>query len=380
MSSKRARPDSVTSHDVARVAGVSQSTVSRVLRQDPRVRAQTRDRVLRALTQTRYEPNAAAQAFRTSRSGAIGVVVARLSYALFPSMLEAISAELARLGRRMIVWDAEHGGDLQASRALRRGIVDGVILTAATPDSEFLRDTASPNAPVVLLNRTVDGYPSDQVSSDNYGGGREVAAYLLGHARKRIALISGASRASTILHRERGFRDALAAAGAPLSPRYLQQVSSFSDAGHARGEQAAVRLLELGEPPDAIFCVNDILALGAIDAARSRGVRVPQDLWVIGYDDIEMASWAAFDLTTVRQPMPQMIDHAVARLLARIDDRQLPIEHRRFPNELVIRGSTGRSGVPDSAAAAGQPRQLSPRDPPRGRDRHAPSPPSDPHR
>lgn len=337
------RGGAVTSHDVARLASVSQATVSRVLRQDPKVRPETRDRVLRVLAETRYQPNAAARAFRTRRSGAIGVVVARLSYQLYPAMLESIGARLAGLGQRMIVWDSEYGGDLPASQALRQGIVDGVILTASTRESEFLNQIASPQAPVLLINRIVDNYPSDQVSSDNLGGGRRVAEYLLCTGRQRIALIGGIQRASTIRDRERGFHEALQLAGVELLPHYYQRSETFS---HASGHEAAIRLLELGSPPDAIFCVNDVLALGAIDGARSLGARVPEDLWVIGYDDIELASWGAYDLTTVRQPMEQMVAHAIDLLLAKIANRDKPLTYTCFPNELVIRRSTGRQPFP----------------------------------
>lgn len=334
----------VTSHDVARLAHVSQATVSRVLRQDPKVRPETRDRVLRILAETRYEPNAAARAFRTNRTGSIGVMVARLSYQLYPAMLEAIGAQLARLGQRMIVWDSEHGGDSAASRALRQGIVDGVILTAATRESEFLHDVPSGRFPVVLVNRTVDEYASDQVSSDNLGGGRRVAEYLVRCGRKRIALIGGIPRASTIRDRERGFREKLSRLGMDLPPHYCFHSETFS---HASGVQAVTRLLELARRPDAIFCVNDVLAMGAMDGARGRGVRVPEDLWIVGYDDIEIASWGAYDLTTVRQPMEQMVAQAIDLLLARIDTREAPYEHKCLPNELVIRGSTARRAIPE---------------------------------
>jgi LacI family transcriptional regulator len=337
----------VTSHDVARLAQVSQATVSRVLRKDPKVRPETRDRVLRVLAETRYEPNAAARAFRTARTGSIGVVVARLSYQLYPAMLEAIGAQLARLGQRMIVWDSEHGGDAPASRALRQGIVDGVILTAATGESEFLHDVPAAQFPVVLVNRTVDAYGSDQVSSDNLDGGRRVAEYLVRCGRRRIALVGGIPRASTIRDRERGFREALDRLGVPLPPHYYYRSETFS---HASGELAVTRLLELAAPPDAIFCVNDVLAMGAMDGARGRGVRVPGDLWLVGYDDIEIASWGAYDLTTVRQPMQQMVAEAIDLLLARIADRDAPVRHRCLPNELVIRGSTAREPIPAAAA------------------------------
>lgn len=346
---KRAKPSgSVTSHDVARLARVSQATVSRVLRDDPKVRPQTRERVLKVLAETRYEPNAAARAFRAGRADSIGVVVARLSYQLYPAMLEAIGAQLARLGRRMIVWDSDHGGDAPAIRALRQGVVDGVILTAATAESEFLREVEAEGSAVVLLNRTVAEYASDQVSSDNLDGGRRVAEYLVACGRERIALIGGIPRASTIRDRERGFRKSLERLGRELPPHYYFRSETFS---HASGEQAVTRLMELASPPDAIFCVNDVLAMGAMDGARARGARVPDDLWIVGYDDIEIASWGAYDLTTVRQPMELMVAQAIDLLLARIDNRDAPVRHKCLPNELVIRGSTARQSPPASPPA-----------------------------
>lgn len=337
----------LTSHEVARLAGVSQATVSRVLRGDSRVRAETRERVLRVLAETKYEPNAAARAIKGGGTGSIGVVVARLSYQLYPAMLEAAGVQLARQDRRMIVWDSEHGGDEPAARALRQGIVDGVMLMAATAESTFLQEVRSPEAPVVLVNRTVDGYPADQVSSDNTGGGERVAEYMLGSGRKRIALIGGIPRASTIRHRESGFRAALARAGVALPPQYYWRSETFS---HANGREAAIRLLELGHRPDAIFCVNDVLALGAVDGARELGIRVPEDLWVVGYDDIELASWGSYDLTTVRQPMDEMISCGIELLLKRIAEPRRSLERRCFPNDLVIRSSTARHPFVDATA------------------------------
>jgi LacI family transcriptional regulator len=270
-------------------------------------------------------------------------------------MLEAIGGQLARLGQRMIVWDSEHGGDAPASRALRQGIVDGVILTAATQESEFLRDVPASQFPVVLVNRIVEEYASDQVSSNNLDGGRRVAEYLVRCGRRRIALIGGIPRASTIRDRERGFREELARLGKTLPPHYGLRSETFS---HASGEQAVARLLELAAPPDAIFCANDVLAMGAMDGARGRGVRVPEDLWLVGYDDIELASWGAYDLTTVRQPMDQMVAQAIDLLLARIADRGAPIAHKCLPNELVIRSSTARQPIPGPATAPGPKRKT----------------------
>ena len=344
------RHAALTSHEVARLAGVSQATVSRVLRDDPGVREDTRERVLRVLAETKYEPNAAARAIKGGRTGSIGVVVARLSYQLYPAMLEAAGAQLARQGRRMIVWDSEHGGDQPAARALRQGIVDGVMLMAATAESAFLRGIRSSEAPVVLVNRNVDDYPADQVSSDNTAGGERAAEYMVRSGRKRIALIGGITRASTIRDREAGFRAALERSGVDLPPHYCQRSGTYT---HASGREAPIRLLELRARPDAIFCVNDVLALGAIDGARELGMKIPDGLWVIGYDDIELASWGGYDLTTVRQPMEEMIGCGIDLLLRRITEPSRPLERRCFPNELVIRSSTGRQPFPASATPRG---------------------------
>lgn len=344
-SSPAAAQKAPTSHDVARAAGVSQATVSRVLRDDPNVKAATRERVMRALREIGYAPNAAARAFRTNRTGSIGVVVSRLSNQIYIAMLEAAGACLTNAGQRMIVWDSQYGGDSHASQALRQGAVDGVLVMATPADSPLLDEALSPRAPIVFLNRSVEGHPADQVSANNLNGGKQVAEYFLQTARKRIALIGSSQHISTIRDRERGFRDALADAGRPLDPNYYQRPVAFS---HADGREAAIRLLELGRPPDAIFCANDVLALGALDGARARRVRVPQDLWIVGYDDIEIASWEGYDLTTVRLPMRQMVIHAVERLLRRVEDRDAPRQHIVFENELVIRGSTAGTPWPRS--------------------------------
>ena len=327
----------VTSHDVAKVAGVSQATVSRVLREDAHVRPETRARVHAALTATGYEPHALARSFRTRRADAIGVVVARLSYQLFPAMLEALGQRIAQAGLRMVVWDAEFGGDLPASKALKQGLVDGVILLAATRESQFLHDTVSPQAPVVLVNRMVEGYPCDQIGSDNLGGASQVAHYFVQAGRRRLALVGGLQRASPIREREQGFRDALVALGQPLSDEHYHRSETFT---HASGVEAARQMLSTAHPPDAIFCVNDVLATGVMDGARAMGVRIPEDLWVVGYDDIELASWGAYQLTTVHQPMLHMVEQGLELLRAKIAQPDKPLTTIRHPNHLVIRRSS----------------------------------------
>lgn len=327
-----------TSKDIARAARVSQATVSRVLAGHPGVQVETRERVLAAVRAMNYRPNGIARAMRTSRNGNIGVVVSRLSNPIYPEMLQILGAQLRRAGLRMMVWNTDAEDVAAAVSAVRESLVDGVVMTTATASSQPLYEAVMLNAPVVLIHRVMEGWPCDQVTSDNASGAREVADYLVQSGRDRIGLIAGPSQASTIRDRLTGFRSRLEGLGRALNPALTIEPGTFS---HQAGMEAAEYLLDLAEPPDALFCVNDVLALGARDAARVRGVDVPGKLWIIGYDDIEMSAWPAFDLTTVRQPLELMVQRAVELLRARIEGAKDAHQTIRFANDLVIRGSTG---------------------------------------
>jgi LacI family transcriptional regulator len=333
-----------TSNDIAERAGVSQATVSRVLRSHKNVSPQTRARVLQVIEELNYRPNGIARAMRTSRTDTVGVVVARLSNPLYPELLDMLNQTLSDLGKRMVVWDSEGSGEEAASEAIRQSIVDGVLFTTATANSNVLYEAIRAGAPVVLVNRTVEGLPCDQVSSDNLGGAALVAEYFVRNDRRRIACISGDVEPSTIRDRERGFLDALAKLGSPLNPQ-LHLRSQFS---HDAGRRAMRSLLELAKPPDAVFCVNDVVAFGALDAAAELGRKVPDDAWLVGFDDLEMASWSMMSLTTVRQPLKQLIDDGVRLLLQRIAGGAGPLQHICHPTELVLRGSTAHTPFPAS--------------------------------
>jgi LacI family transcriptional regulator len=327
----------LTSKDIARAANVSQATVSRVLSGHPSVQAETRERVLTVVRQMNYRPNGMARAMRTSRTGNIGVVVSRLANPLYPEMLQILGQRLTEVGLRMMVWNTDETDEGAAASAVRESLVDGVIMMTATALSTPLYEAVMLNAPVVLIHRVVDGWPCDQVTSDNAKGAATVADYVVEAERKRIGLIEGAPLASTIRNRQTSFCNRLQELGHPLDQTFSIRVDSFS---HKAGYDAASYLLDLAQPPDVLFCVNDVIALGARDAARARGVDVPGKLWIIGYDDIEMASWPAFDLTTVRQPLKQMAQEAVTLLRERIAGTKRPHTTICLPNELVIRGST----------------------------------------
>jgi LacI family transcriptional regulator len=298
-----------------------------------------------------YRPNGIARAMRTSRNGNVGVVVSRLSNPIYPEMLQILGARLRDAGLRMMVWSTDEGDEAAAAAAVRESLVDGVIMTTVTAASQPLYEAIMQKAPVVLIHRVMEGWPCDQVTSDNAAGARIVADYLVQGDRRRIGLIAGPTRASTIRNRIFGFKSRLAELGCPISPALSVEVDSFS---HQRGVEVAEYLFDLADPPDALFCVNDVLALGARDAARIRGVDVPEQLWIVGYDDIEMCSWPAFDLTTVRQPLELMVGKAVSLLEERIGGVEGDYGTVRFANDLVVRGSTAHYRMTDNSTPPGK--------------------------
>jgi LacI family transcriptional regulator len=331
----------VTSHDIAREAGVSQSTVSRALRGDPRVAPETSERVQAAARRLRYTPNAAARSLITDRTSTIAVIVAEIKNPFYPQLLDALHDELSAAGYRTVLLDGR-SGDGEGEEpvpGIRRGAVDGVVCVALSLDSRLPAQLAAGGMPVVLLNRTIDDPLPDRAVSDNAAGGRLVAEELLALGHRRIGTVAGPQQASTGRDRLRGFADGLARAGRPLDERLLRT----SDFTHAGGRDAALDLLdrEPGERPTAVFCGNDVIAFGVLDAARRLGLSVPGELSVVGFDDIEMAGWEVLGLTTVRQPLEPMATAAARLLLERIEQPDLPTRERVFGVELVRRATTG---------------------------------------
>lgn len=330
----------VTSRDVARLAGVSQMTVSRVLQDNGKVAPQTRERVLAAMREAGYRPHAAARTMRTRRTATVGVVVADITNPFYPQLLEAVAEALAAAGQRMVLWNGPDGSG--ALESLDEGTVDGLIFTTVTEATRQLGDAVARAEPIVLLHRGLDELDCDQVTTDNVAGGRAVADYLVATGHTRIGFLRGPELPSTARHREHGFRERLAELGHPLS----EDLSAPGGFAHDIARSAMRDLLDRADPPTAVFCANDLTALGAVDGAVSLGRRVPEDVWVIGYDDIALTAWDSYDITTVRQPIAEMARAAVSRLLERIGDRDLPTRRDCFPSELLVRGSTAHTARP----------------------------------
>lgn len=325
----------VTSRDVAELAGVSQATVSRVMSSSAKLAPATKERVQAAMKTLGYVPHAGAQAMKTKRTNTIGVVVADLTNPFYAEVLDELTRELDLAGFRVVIWNAGGGSHDDALKAIGEHAVDGVIFTTATEDSLELQAAVEKNSPIVLINRVVEGLDCDQVTSTNTAGGSAVADYLLANGKTRVAFIGGTENASTSRDRGRGFLGRMAEQGYAV-PEHLRFHGGFS---HEMSAQIMTDLLGRTDRPEAVFCANDHMAFGALDALRANRV-LTQDCWIIGYDDVEMAAWDSFSLTTVRQPSREMARAGARLLLERIHSPELPPHRVNFNCDLIVRGST----------------------------------------
>jgi LacI family transcriptional regulator len=328
----------ITSWDIANEAGVSQTTVSRVLNDDPRVAEATRERVRAIIERSGYTPNAIARGLVTSRTNLVGVAITDIVNPFYPELVEAIAGQLGEHGLRMVFANTAGQPDDLYTRVLLEQRVDGIIFTSALLDSPTVRELAERNFPIVLANRYVDGVACDSVTGDNVSGARAAADYLLELGHRRIAVLLGHPRTSTSRDRLAGFKAGLAGSGVQVDPGLLREGRYAYEASYKQTNE----LLDLPRAPTAIFCLNDVMALGALNAARRSGFRVPDDVSVIGFDDVRLSSWETFGLTTVRQPLAAMARTSVDLLAHRLAFPGAPAQQRTFPSVLVVRSTCGR--------------------------------------
>ena len=339
------RPDSVTSHDVARLAGISQSTVSRALRNDPRVAPGTRNRVLAAVASLEYVPNATARNLVMRRTRTVGMLVTDIDNPYYPYLIAPLHDELATLQYRMVLFtERMEGEDPELIEGLLNRGIDGAVLTTSTLDGRAPREFARLGLPFVFLTRDVDGLAADAVVVDNALGASLMAAEIVRLGHRRVGAIFGPSNTSTGVHRERGFRAGLSAAGVELPDEAVRKGAYVVESGYA----AMQELMALSVRPTVVVCFNDLVAIGALNAARTLGIRVPQDVSITGWDDLPMAAWEICQLTTVRQSMNEMARTAARLLVDRIEGRAGP-EPRRvlFEPKLVLRATLGPPPVSD---------------------------------
>ncbi len=328
----------VNATEVARLAGVSQSTVSRVFTPGANVSEKARRRVLEAAKELGYRPNALARGLIMNKTNMIGLVMGNIQNPFYPEILDKFTKGLGEKGYHVLFVHTENDEIQQEeiSQFLEYN-VEGVIVTDALLSSNVVSNLSENDIPVVLFNRYIKDFPCHFVCCDNYNAGKKIGKYLLKQGHRQFAYIAGHRNTSTSYDRERGFREVLG----------RQAIEPAVEEGHYTYEeayQAALRLLKGSQRPDAIFCANDIMALGAVDAAKSLSLTIPKDVSIVGFDDITMASWPPYSLTTWQQPVDEMIDATIRILLSEIDEEKEEPVSVLIPGKLIERTSVKSFG------------------------------------
>lgn len=330
----------LTLEDIARLSGVSRSTVSRVINDDPNVKDETRRKVLDIIGNINFQPNLAARGLASGRTNVIGVVIpAGVSVIFtdpyFPILLQSISAVCNTRNYSVMLWLADPEYERRMiTRILHNGLVDGVVAAKVLLNDSIIESLMDSKMPFILIGR----HPSKDVNFldvDNELAGRKATMHLIRLGYKRIATITGLKDQVVTLDRYQGYLKALQESEHPVFPELVEE-GDFTDEG---GYSAMRRLLKY--KPDAVFVASDMMAYGAMRAIREANLRIPDDVALVGFDDIPSSSKTLPPLTTVRQPVAQMGSRAVDILIDLIECKSLSTQKVIMDTELIVRETCG---------------------------------------
>ncbi len=328
----------LTMNDIARIANVSVATVSRVLANAPNVRAETRDRVLQAVASNHYEPSHIARSLSTRKTHTLGVVIDDMANPFFMELAKGVESVLREGGYTMLLtssnWDVNEERELV--RTLVRNRVDGVLIAAVDPESDAVTFLREAGVPFVLVNCCSESDEISYIAGDSYAGGRLAGECLLRTPVEQCLCLIGVPHQSTE-ERTQGFIDAITAHGKAQDLEVYHDVHTFED-----GYNIAARIIALHRVhtvETGIFASNDFVAMGVVDGLLDHGLRVPQQVSVIGYDNIEFAKRYRVPLTTINQPKKTMGELAAAELIRLVEDREYRGRRLLLSPRLVIRQS-----------------------------------------
>jgi LacI family transcriptional regulator len=325
--------------DVAAHAGVSVATVSRVLNDSPKVSEETRLRVRAAMRALRYRPNAVARSLRTEATQTLGLIIGDILNPFFAVLARAVEDEARDAGYTVVIGNADERPEQQDHyvRTLLEQRVDGLLICPTAETTPLVEDCVRSGSPVVFLDRTLPGLDVPSVRADGSDAIHDLVRHIhrLGH--RRIAFISGPELLSTGRERTRAFRDAMRACGLEVRDEYVEA----GDFQAASGRAVAARFLDLPEPPDVIFAGDNLMALGALDEIRARGLRIPEDVALASFDDVAWFVHLDPPITAIAQPAEELGRRAVRVLLDRVEGH--PVESVVLPARLVIRRSCGET-------------------------------------
>jgi LacI family transcriptional regulator len=329
------KPGNVTIVDVAREAGVSYSTVSRVVNNNQHVRSETRERVINAMMRLGYVVNQQARSLRGGRSQVIGLLVPTIGNSYIGEIIRGIDAELSANQYDLMLYTTHRRKTKESAyvATITRGMADGLLLLLPTNIEAYSTTLRQQQFPHVLIDHEGIDDNSVAIRSTNWQGAYDATCYLLNLGHRRIALITGIMELSCSVDRLAGYEAAYRDHGLEPDPALIYEGDFFRPNGY----EGASYFLDLPEPPTAIFASNDISAFGVIEAIRNRGLQIPDDVSVIGFDNIPEASHVHPGLTTVRQPLEHMGRLAVKMLFKRLEDPDLAGERVELATELIVR-------------------------------------------
>jgi len=327
----------VTMQDVARRARVSTTTVSHVINETRFVSEELRARVYQAMRVLDYQPDAIARSLRRKKTQNIGMIIPDISYPFLAEVARGVEDVGFELGYNVILCDSNGALEKEAAciDLLRAKRVDGIVFVAAGESASHVQTLIEQGMPVVVCDRELPGAEVDTVIADNVGSGYQATEHLIRVGHRRIGCIAGSRDMCISNKRVEGYKRTLERHGFPL----CDELVAHGDFRCKGGYEAMRELVALDKPPTAIFACNDLMAVGAICAASKRRLRIPQDIAIIGCDDIALASFTNPSLTTIVQPKHGMGAIAVKMLVERIEDKSKPPTKRILPTELVIRDS-----------------------------------------
>lgn len=335
------RSGNATLRDVAQLADVSDATVSRVLNGSSKVREKTRARVMRAVDELQYTLNPHARRLAGGRSNVVGLLLPDFNVGYGAEILHGVDDELNRHGYDLMLYNARRGGTLHAASymaALEKGLADGLLVVLPHDAGIYLQTLQERQFPCVLIDhqgRNEEAGECFAVDVTNWQGAFDATQYLIDLGHRRIGFITGRMNLGCARDRLAGYRDALKQNGIQPDKALICNGSFHQPEGYA----CAQALLALRNPPTAIFASNDTMAFGVMDAARDCGLRIPEDISIIGFDDIPQCTMTHPPLTTVRQPLHEMGQTAVQMLFSVIDNPQQPPVRVRLQTQLVMRGT-----------------------------------------
>ena len=325
-----------SSGDVAREAGVSQSAVSRTFTPGASISKEKKERVMAAAKKLDYHPNIIARSLNQQSTKIIGIVMTRFFQTFYSIVLGEFTKKLQEKGYSTLLMNIAN--DEEVEKVIPMALqyqVDGIVITSATLSSKMVDSCLKFGTPLVLFNRYSANENVDAVYCDSVNGGRIAAQTLIEDGHKRFAFVSGERGTSTSRDRELGFTARLKKDNIDLALRYDGNYT------HESGYEAAKYLLDRKDRPDAIFCANDLMAFGVLDYARRQlSICVPDDLAIIGFDDTPMAHWAEYQITTIHQPVPRMVEATIARLMNAIRSTTNDTTIKKIQGILIKRATT----------------------------------------